>query len=71
MTILNYLVYILFSQSLKTEEGADITGYIKKTESTSLEAAQNEFKLESIEAKEAKEKDKSKKNRPKIVASNN
>ena len=62
---------ILFSQSLKTEEGADITGYIKKTESTSLEAAQNEFKLESIEAKEAKEKDKSKKNRPKIVASNN
>ena len=63
---------ILFSESLKTEEGADITGYIKKTESTSLEAAQNEFKLESIEAKEAKEKekDKSKKGRPKIVASN-
>ncbi len=61
---------ILFSQSLKTEEGADITGYIKKTESTSLEAAQDEFKLESIEAKEAKDKDKSKKGRPKIVASN-
>ena len=63
---------ILFSESLKTEEGAYITGYIKKTESTSLEAAQNEFKLESIEAKEAKEKekDKSKKGRPKIVASN-
>jgi len=55
---------------LKTEEGADITGYIKKTESTSLEAAQNEFKLDSIEAKEAKDKDKSKKGRPKIVASN-
>ena len=65
---------ILFSESLKTEEGADITGYIKKTESTSLEAAQDEFKLESIEAKEAKDKDKdkdkSKKGRPKIVASN-
>ena len=61
---------ILFSESLKTEEGADITGYIKKTESTSLEAAQSEFKLESIEAKE-KEKEKSKKSgRPKIVASN-
>tara|TARA_B100002051_G_C16502354_1_gene518516 strand:+ start:308 stop:778 length:471 start_codon:yes stop_codon:yes gene_type:complete len=61
---------ILFSESLKTEEGADITGYIKKTESTSLEAAQNEFKLDSIEAKE-KEKEKSKKgSRPKIVASN-
>ena len=63
---------ILFSESLKTEEGADITGYIKKTESTSLEAAQNEFRLDSIEAKENKEKDKdkSKKGRPKIVASN-
>ena len=63
---------ILFSESLKTEEGADITGYIKKTESTSLEAAQNEFRLESIEAKEdkEKEKEKSKKGRPKIVASN-
>ena len=62
---------ILFSESLKTEEGADITGYIKKTESTSLEAAQNEFRLESIEAKEDKEKKKSlKKGRPKIVASN-
>jgi len=59
---------ILFSESLKTEEGADITGYIKKTESTSLEAAQNEFKLDAIEAKE---KEKSKKgSRPKIVASN-
>ncbi len=63
---------ILFSESLKTEEGADITGYIKKTESTSLEAAQNEFRLDSIEAKETKEKEKekSKKSRPKIVASN-
>ena len=61
---------ILFSETLKTEEGADINGYLKKTESTSLEAAQNEFKLESIEAKESKEKDKSKKGRPKIVASN-
>mgnify|MGYP001257116098 CR=1 FL=1 len=63
---------ILFSESLKTEEGADINGYLKKTESTSLEAAQDEFKLESIEAKEAKEKEKekSKKGRPKIVASN-
>ena len=39
---------ILFSESLKTEEGADINGYLKKTESTSLEAAQNEFKLDSI-----------------------
>ena len=58
---------ILFSESLKTEEGADINGYLKKTESTSLEAAQNEFKLESIEAKD---KEKSKKGRPKIVASN-
>ena len=61
---------ILFSESLKTEEGADINGYLKKTESTSLEAAQNEFKLDSIEAKESREKDKSKKGRPKIVASN-
>ena len=61
---------ILFSESLKTEEGADITGYIKKTESTSLEAAQDEFRLDSIEAKEVKEKEKSKKGRPKIVASN-
>ena len=60
---------ILFSESLKTEEGADINGYLKKTESTSLEAAQDEFKLESIEAKE-KDKEKSKKGRPKIVASN-
>ena len=48
---------ILFSETLKTEEGADINGYIKKTESTSLEAAQDEFKLEEIEAKENKEKD--------------
>ena len=61
---------ILFSESLKTEEGADINGYLKKTESTSLEAAQDEFKLESIESKESKEKEKSKKGRPKIVASN-
>ncbi len=64
---------ILFSESLKTEEGADINGYLKKTESTSLEAAQDEFKLESIEAKEKdkdKDKEKSKKGRPKIVASN-
>ena len=61
---------ILFSESLKTEEGADINGYLKKTESTSLEAAQDEFKLDSIEAKEAKDKEKSKKGRPKIVASN-
>ena len=63
---------ILFSESLKTEEGADINGYLKKTESTSLEAAQNEFKLDSIESsKETKEKEKSgKKSRPKIVASN-
>ncbi len=60
---------ILFSETLKTEEGADITGYIKKTESTSLEAAQNEFRLDSIEAKETKEKSK-KSNKPKIVASN-
>ena len=63
---------ILFSETLKTEEGADINGYLKKTESTSLEAAQDEFKLESIESKEAKEKEKekNKKGRPKIVASN-
>ena len=64
---------ILFSESLKTEEGADINGYLKKTESTSLEAAQNEFKLDSIEAKESKEKEKEKSKksgRPKIVASN-
>ena len=60
---------ILFSESLKTEEGADINGYLKKTESTSLEAAQDEFKLDSIEAKD-KEKEKTKKGRPKIVASN-
>ena len=59
---------ILFSESLKTEEGADINGYLKKTESTSLEAAQDEFKLESIESKDGKEKNK--KGRPKIVASN-
>ena len=61
---------ILFSESLKNEEGADITGYIKKTESTSLEAAQDEFRLDSIEAKELKDKEKTKKGRPKIVASN-
>ena len=61
---------ILFSESLKTEEGADITGYIKKTESPSLEAAQDEFRLDSIEAKELKDKEKTKKGRPKIVASN-
>tara|TARA_Y100001970_G_scaffold19199_1_gene21476 strand:- start:4151 stop:4618 length:468 start_codon:yes stop_codon:yes gene_type:complete len=60
---------ILFSETLKTEEGADINGYLKKTESTSLEAAQDEFKLDSIESKE-KDKEKSKKGRPKIVASN-
>ena len=63
---------ILFSETLKTEEGADINGYIKKTESTSLEAAQDEFKLEAIEAKEKDNKEKSGKKggRPKIVASN-
>ena len=63
---------ILFSETLKTEEGADINGYIKKTESTSLEAAQDEFKLEAIEAKEKDNKEKSSKKggRPKIVASN-
>jgi len=60
---------ILFSESLKTEEGADINGYIKKTESTSLEAAQDEFKLDTIEVKDGKEKGK-KSGRPKIVASN-
>ena len=63
---------ILFSETLRTEEGADINGYIKKTESSSLEAAQNEFKLDAIEVKDSKDKDKerSKKSRPKIVASN-
>ena len=61
---------ILFSETLKTEEGADINGYIKKTESTSLEAAQDEFKLEAIEAKEREKEKSSKKGRPKIVASN-
>jgi cytoskeletal protein CcmA (bactofilin family) len=60
---------ILFSETLKTEAGADITGYIKKTESTSLEAAQDEFRLDSIEADSNKEKSK-KSDRPKIVASN-
>ena len=60
---------ILFSETLKTEAGADITGYIKKTESTSLEAAQDEFRLDSIEADSSKEKSK-KSGRPKIVASN-
>ena len=61
---------ILFSDSLKTEEGADINGYLKKTDSTSLEAEQNEFKVDTIEASDKKEKEKSKKGRPKIVASN-
>ena len=62
---------ILFSETLKTEAGADITGYIKKTESTSLEAAQDEFRLDSIEAEEDSNKEQSKKSgRPKIVASN-
>ena len=61
---------ILFSETLKTEDGADINGYIKKTESTSLEAAQDEFKLEAIEAKEREKEKSSKKGRPKIVASN-
>ena len=62
---------ILFSETLKTEEGADITGFIKKTESTSLEAAKDEFKLESIEAEALSTKEKSKKtSRPKVVASN-
>jgi cytoskeletal protein CcmA (bactofilin family) len=60
---------ILFSETLKTEAGADITGYIKKTESTSLEAAENEFRLDSIEADSNKEQSK-KSSRPKIVASN-
>ncbi len=60
---------ILFSETLKTESGADITGYIKKTESTSLEAAQDEFRLDSIEADSNKEQSK-KSGRPKIVASN-
>ena len=61
---------ILFSETLKTEEGADINGYLKKTDSTSLEAEQNEFKVDTIETSDKKEKDKSKKGRPKIVASN-
>ena len=61
---------ILFSETLRTEEGADINGYLKKTESTSIEAAQNEFKLDTIETSGSKEKEKSKKGRPKIVASN-
>ena len=60
---------ILFSETLKTEAGADITGYIKKTESTSLEAAQDEFRLDSIETDSSKEQSK-KSSRPKIVASN-
>ena len=60
---------ILFSETLKTEAGADITGYIKKTESTSLEAAENEFRLDSIESDSNKEQSK-KSVRPKIVASN-
>jgi cytoskeletal protein CcmA (bactofilin family) len=61
---------ILFSETLKTEAGADITGYIKKTESTSLEAAEDEFRLDTIEA-DSKNKEQSKKSgRPKIVASN-
>ena len=61
---------ILFSETLKTEEGADINGYLKKTDSTSLEAEQNEFKVDTIETSDKKEKEKSKKGRPKIVASN-
>ena len=61
---------ILFSESLRTEEGADINGYLKKTDSTSLEAEQNEFKVDTIETSDKKEKEKSKKGRPKIVASN-
>ena len=62
---------ILFSETLKTEAGADITGYIKKTGSTSLEAAQDEFRLDSIEAEADSNKEQSKKSgRPKIVASN-
>ena len=40
---------ILFSESLKTEEGADINGYLNKTDSPSMEAAQNDFKLDTIE----------------------
>ena len=59
---------ILFSETLKTEAGADITGYIKKTESTSLEAAKDEFKLDSIEDSNKEQSKKS--GRPKIVASN-
>tara|TARA_B100002051_G_C16717369_1_gene630207 strand:+ start:1450 stop:1920 length:471 start_codon:yes stop_codon:yes gene_type:complete len=61
---------ILFSETLKTEEGADINGYIKKTESTSLEAAQDEFKLDTIESKDAPKEKSKKGGRPKIVASN-
>ena len=61
---------ILFSESLRTEEGADINGYLKKTDSTSLEAEQNEFKVDTIETSEKKEKENFKKGRPKIVASN-
>ena len=63
---------ILFSESLRTEEGADINGYLKKTDSESMSAAENEFKLDTINKEEPKEKDKdkTKKGRPKIVASN-
>ena len=61
---------ILFSETLKTEEGADINGYIKKTESTSLEAAQDEFKLDTIESKDTPKEKSKKGGRPKIVASN-
>ena len=48
----------------------DINGYLKITDSTSLEAEQNEFKFDTIETSDKKEKDKSKKGRPKIDASN-
>jgi cytoskeletal protein CcmA (bactofilin family) len=61
---------ILFSETLKTEAGADITGYIKKTESTSLEAAQDEFRLDSIEEADSNKEKSKKSGRPKIVASN-
>ncbi len=61
---------ILFSETLKTEAGADITGYIKKTESTSLEAAQDEFRLDSIEEADSNKEQSKKSGRPKIVASN-
>jgi cytoskeletal protein CcmA (bactofilin family) len=61
---------ILFSETLKTEAGADIVGYIKKTESTSLEAAQDEFRLDSIETDSNKKEQSKKSGRPKIVASN-